>query len=483
MTTKDDEQIRTNAKRLLAQEQEAMRLADEKNPVLPSINADAAGAARIVLERFFTTDDLPRLVRWRETWYSYFHNMWSERTEEDITHFVHERLLKCRTVDKEGNLKDFNCKSCNVNEIVIQMAQIVGIPSHMTVPLMRVDGGWIPHSTKGKIVCKGQIVDMLEKRVTSSSYIFIPNGATWVWVDKAKKPTAWFKFLESILGDRQDEIKLLQEWMGYVLSGDTWAQKGLIILGPPRAGKGVIGHIMTHLLGRSMVASPTLSSMSKDFGLQQLLDKRLCLLSDARLSSRADIMAVVEILLRLVADDAIDVNRKHKSAITTQVGARVMMLSNEMPQLYDSSNAINKRFLVIPLTKSFLGKEDPGLLDRLLPELPAIAHWAADGYIALRKRGRFAEPDSSSAATDEWYNETNQAMAFFDDVCSPSPDDRVLSNDLYAAYRSWCEAGGQKPLDARWMIRKLTAGKSFLRSVKSDGKRYVIGLKMVAATF
>src|SRR6185312_14162418 len=106
-----------------------------------------------------------------------------------------------------------------------------------------------------------------------------------------------------------------------------------------------------------------------------LVGKRLCLISDARISNRADVMKVVETLLRVTAGDKVDVSRKFKNNLTLQLEARVMMLTNEMPQLYDNSNAFFRRFFVLSLDKSFLDKEDAGLLDRLLAELPGIAQW------------------------------------------------------------------------------------------------------------
>jgi putative DNA primase/helicase len=474
-----DDAIRQEAQRLLAAEQEAMRAAEERNPVLPGMSRNSLGAAQVVLDRFFTKDGLRQLAYWRENWYSYYHQLWSERTDDDVSHFIHRRLQECRTVDNEGNVIDFNCAQKNVNEIKFQFQQLTGIPSHVNAPAAYVNGKWVEQDARGKIVCRGQIVDMLTGKVQSNQHMFIPNGAEWSWDKKAKEPEKWLQFMEELFMGATSEVELLQEWMGYVLSGDTWAHKGMILVGPPRAGKGTIGHILTRLLGKSMVASPTLHSLGKDFGLQPLLDKRLCMVSDARLSNKADVMSVIEVLLRVTAGDPVDVARKHKAALMTTLGARVMLLSNEMPTLYDSSDAINTRFLILQLSNSFLGKENHKLVDQLTEELPAIAKWCVEGYKRLIERGRFAEPDTSTEARKEWYEENNPLAQFVEDRCILGADEKVEMTQLYELYKNWSEARGIPVMAANALSRRLSAqlvGK--VRKGKSGSVRYMYGLSV-----
>jgi putative DNA primase/helicase len=484
MTNSKDEDIRAEARRLLEAETRAMAEADARNPVLPSVRTNSFGAAQILLERFFTKDGLRQFAYYRETWYSYYQQLWSERSEDDITHFLHKRLIDCRSVDSEGEIVDFNTAQRNVSEIQYQVQNIVSIPSHYRAPVALVGGQWREQDARGKIVCRGQIVDMLSGKVFSNHGMFIPNGAEWKWNAKAPKPDHWRTFLNDLFEGAQGEVELLQEWMGYVLSGDIWAHKGMIIVGPPRAGKGTIGHVLSKLLGNSMVASPSLHSLGKDFGLQPLLDKRLCLISDARLSNKADIMAVIEVLLRVTAGDAIDVGRKHKGAVNSVLDARVMMLSNEMPQLSDSSVAINTRFLILTLGNSFLGKEDTALLGKLETELPGIAVWAAEGYQRLIARGKFAEPESSNTAREEWYEENNPLSQFVADRCKLEPDERMEMTALYEAYKEWSEARGIPPMAANQLSRRLASqliGK--VRRIKSGSARYMAGLKVVRGDF
>lgn len=480
----DDAAIREEAQRLLAAEAEAIAQADERNPVLPSIRANPSGAAQIVLERYFTKDGLAQLAYYRENWYSYYKRLWSPRTPDDIDQFVHDRLQLCRQVDAEGEIQDFVTSRANVSEVTYQIQKLVSIPSHYRSPCQKTKDGWKELDARGKMVCRGQIVDMVTGSIYSNHNLFIPNGADWTFDKRKTSCPIWLEFLSQLFADKADEVAMLQEWFGYVLSGDTWAQKGMIIVGPPRAGKGIIGHVLSHLLGKSMVSSPALHAIGIRFGLEDLIDKRMCLISDARLSNRQDIFAVIETLLRIIGGDSVSVDRKNKLALNLDLDARIMMLSNEMPHLPDNSTAINNRFLIIKLRESFLGREDVKLLDKLLPELPAIANWAVEGYRRLLDAYRFTEPESSKRARDEWYEENNPLAQFLEDRCEIQAGQKVEMTALYDAYKSWCEARGVPFMASNALSRRLSAmlGDRIERR-KQNAIRFIEGIGLLKEAF
>src|SRR5262249_42855244 len=133
------------------------------------------------------------------------------------------------------------------------------------------------------------------------------------------------------------------------------------------------------------------------FGLQPLLNKTLATITDARLSGRTDLAAVTERLLSISGEDGQTVDRKHLSSVTCQLPVRFLILTNELPRLNDASGALVSRMIILPLTKSWYGKEDTHLTGRLLTELPGVLLWAVEGWRRLQKRGHFAQPASGQA--------------------------------------------------------------------------------------
>ena len=154
-----------------------------------------------------------------------------------------------------------------------------------------------------------------------------------------------------------EAIDTLQEFFGYCLTADTRQQKAFALIGPKRSGKGTIARVLANLGAHNCVA-PTLAGLDTTFGLEPLIGKRVAIISDARLSGRADQHAITERLLSITGEDAITIGRKYKSAWTGQLQTRFLIISNELFRLADASGALASRFILLMLTESFYGRED-----------------------------------------------------------------------------------------------------------------------------
>ena len=135
----------------------------------------------------------------------------------------------------------------------------------------------------------------------------------------APRPEAWYRFLESLWPDDKQSVATLQEMFGYLLTLDTRQQKIFLLVGPKRSGKGTIARVLTGIVGKGNVAAPTLAGMATNFGLWSLIGKSVAIISDARLSGRADQVAVVERLLSISGEDAITIDRKNLQPLTCRV--------------------------------------------------------------------------------------------------------------------------------------------------------------------
>jgi putative DNA primase/helicase len=173
---------------------------------------------------------------------------------------------------------------------------------------------------------------------------------------------------------------------------DTSQQKILFCIGPKRSGKGTFARILTALLGKNSVGGPTMSSFGTQFGLAPLITKSLAIVSDARIGKKTDRAAITERLLTISGEDTIDIDRKYGTMWTGRLPTRIAILTNELPAFSEGSGALAGRFLVIMFQHSFFGREDPGLTDRLMTELPGILNWAIEGYERLQARGHFVQP-------------------------------------------------------------------------------------------
>lgn len=270
-------------------------------------------------------------------------------------------------------------------------------------------------------------------------------------------PTQLLGFLAELFPDDPQAIATLQEIFGYLLTTDTDQQKILMLVGPKRSGKGTLARVLMGLLGRDNVVNPTFASMSNNFGLAPLIDKRLAIISDARLSARSDQAVIAERLLSISGEDGQTIDRKFREPWQGKLQTRFLILTNELPRLSDSSGALASRFILLTLTRSFLGKEDHGLTDRLLTELPGILNWALEGLQRLRQRGHFIQPKSSAGAITELEDLASPVGAFIRDCCLVGPGQSVPIDDMFDAWKLWCERQGRKPGTKQTFGRDLRA--------------------------
>ena len=259
----------------------------------------------------------------------------------------------------------------------------------------------------------------------------------------ASEPAEWLDFLDRVWGDDRESIDCLQEWFGYLLTPDTRQQKILMMVGPKRSGRGTIARVLKALVGENNVVNPTLGTLARPFGLSALINKPVAIFPDARLSSRPDNAAIVECLLSISGEDGQTIDRKHLEAWTGRLPTRFVLISNELPRLRDASGALASRLILLRFTRSFYGREDTGLFDRLRRELPGILLWAIGGWKRLRHRGRFLQPGTGHDLLSAMEDLASPISAFLRDRCVADPMANVPTGTLYEAWRSWCQEHGR----------------------------------------
>lgn len=262
--------------------------------------------------------------------------------------------------------------------------------------------------------------------------------------DPAAQYPEWLRFLGSLWPDDPESTATLQEWFGYCLTGDTRQHKLLMLIGPPRSGKGTIARVLRGVIGEQNLASPTLASLAGPFGLWPLLGKLVALVADARLSGRTDAIAVVERLLSISGEDPQDVARKGMPTLAgIRLPARFVVMTNELPSMRDASGALTTRVILLRLTRNFRGREDKTLGNRLLQELPGILNWSIHGWQRLNDRGHFLQPESGQELIDDLADLASPIAAFVGDRCILGPEFEATVDDLFSNWRDWCKTHGR----------------------------------------
>lgn len=401
--------------------------------------------ADLLLRECYSQDDGSKtLVLFQENFFLFVGTHWEKALVEYIRRQIYEWLSsKWQKVRKSnGTVCDMPVKpNRSIVDSLLDAVRARALLNVKTCPC------WLGEeiAPQDEIVCcqNGLLHVPTRKLLPHTPKFFNTNCIGYRFEPQAPVPEAWLKFLDEILEGDEEAKSALQEFSGLALTPITRFQKGLMIVGPPRSGKGTIAKVQTDLVGRENVCSPTLAGLSQNFGLASMIDKRLAIISDARVSGKVDGATVTENLLRAIGEDSISVHRKFLTNVETILHAKFLVLTNETVALGDASTALPSRFILVQLRKSFLGKEDLRLADKLLKELPGILNWALAGLDKLLSRGHFVQPRSALETVEAFRVLSSPVTAFVEDRCILAKGSFTSCEDIHGAWVSWCETQGR----------------------------------------
>jgi putative DNA primase/helicase len=418
----------------------------------------------------------PILWHWRGNFYEFRKSVYIKLVAEELLAHVQSFLALQKIRGKKGPIP-YSVTAHRVREVIqlmqaLRQAMIEEMPSWL--------GRRARINPKDVITFNNGLID-IQGYMKGDGALIPPTPA---WLSENVLPynfrrdadcPNWIAFLEDIFDGDEQCIALLQEWFGYCLTSDTSFHKTMFLIGPPRSGKGTICRQLSETVGAANCASPRLSTLCEPFGLQCLLGKTVAICPDAHLGRNTDSVGVVEVIKSISGEDAIDVARKHMETLTSvRLPIRFTIALNEFPYLPDASVAMRSRLLLLPLNKSYAGKEDRRLEDRLRSETPGVIVWAMNGLKALRESGRFTEPAVSVQQIEEFARLSSPTLAFIEDCCEVGPAQEVEVDSIWDAWKKWCDANGVR------LVPKSSLG-SHLKSVvpglkkvrrKEEGSRY-----------
>ncbi|MEV7600043.1 phage/plasmid primase, P4 family [Kitasatospora sp. NPDC089797] len=429
------------------------------------------------------------LRNWRGTWMRWAGPHWVELDDAAVRAELYPRLEHAtfEGADKDGKVKVMPWAPTRgkVSNLIEAIAAITHLPSDIEVPT------WLaapePEGDHVQVIAaRNGLLDIRSRQLHQLTPAYFNRVSVPFDYDRnAPAPARWLGFLAELWPDDPGAVGALQEFFGYVISGRTDLQKILLIIGPPRSGKGTIARTITDLVGKANMAGPTMSSLTTNFGLSDIIGKSLAIVADGRLP-RQGAETVVERLLAISGEDTITVDRKHKDPWSGRIPARFMLLSNELPAFADASGAIASRLIILTMTNSFLGREDTTLDRDLKKELPGILNWALDGLARLAERGRFLEPESSAEAVAMLAASVSPIKAFLGERCVVAPDEQVSTEMLFEAWKDWCDLSGRDRKGTKETFGRnlLAAIPGLRRSRKRVGGLQVpmyVGLRLMTA--
>lgn len=110
--------------------------------------------------------------------------------------------------------------------------------------------------------------------VKHTRYSYSMYQIPWAFDRKAECPN-WIEFLRFVTNEKEDLIRLLQCFFGYVLSARIDLQYYLHILGQPGTGKSILGKTLYKLIGAESSSVLDIGDESDNFPLDSIRGKKI----------------------------------------------------------------------------------------------------------------------------------------------------------------------------------------------------------------
>ena len=209
--------------------------------------------------------------------------------------------------------------------------------------------------------------------------------------------------------------------------------KGALLFGPSRSGKGTFSRLVEQVAGPENTSAVSLHDMAKDkFAAADMFGKALNIYSDLSAEEVADL----SLLKMALGEDLIRAQRKFGQPFDFTNTALMLFAANEVPPVSESSQAYFARIKPFAFPTTFLGKEDPSVMEKLRAELPGIAVRWVNALVRRIHRGTFL---ATHADTDRTFRtKSDQVAEFIEEFYERDVGARMPGKSVFDKYKLWC---------------------------------------------
>lgn len=291
----------------------------------------------------------------------------------------------------------------------------------------------------------------------------------------------WEAFLERIMAADHEMISFLQRAVGYALTGDTGEQAMIIFHGSGANGKSTFLETVSGILSDYAMQTPTETLLVKRPGamtndVARLKGARFVTASESEFGQRL----AEGLIKQMTGQDTISARFLHQEYFDFKPTHKIFLGTNHKPIIHGNENAIWRRIKLVPFDVTIPPEErDRNLPSRLQEEWPGILAWAVRGCLEWQQTG-LGDPETVIKATLTYRTEMDVFNDFLTDCCLEAEQLQVTSKALYAAYSTWCEENGEKPLAQNIFGRRLKDRGLKQSRVGTSGAKAWLGLGLAS---
>ncbi|MCD7818906.1 MAG: phage/plasmid primase, P4 family [Lachnospiraceae bacterium] len=300
------------------------------------------------------------------------------------------------------------------------------------------------------------LYNVLEDTLTEHTPDYYSTVQLNVTYDKKADCPLFKKFLSESMGGDMDQVRLIQEILGYFLIPVNSAQKCFVIVGAANAGKSVLLRVLNDvLLGKRNVSNVSWQALNERFKTAELFGKLANIFADLPTKNIDD----NGIFKALVGEDYLTVEKKNKNPFSFQSTARLIFSCNSIPKNYgDKSEGFYRRLTIIRFKYAVSQeKRDPNLLDKFRTEADGIFMFALEGLRRLMDNNfHFSETQVNKDELQQYREDSNSVLSFVRENCELGAAYTVGSTELFNAYQTYCKECGLKAYSHKAFVQQIT---------------------------
>lgn len=325
------------------------------------------------------------------------------------------------------------------------------------------------------------VVDLATGELRPSS----PDDHMMMQTNVAYDPDApcprWQAFLDRVMPEQDKQI-YLQQIAGYSLTGNTGEQVMFLHVGRGANGKSVFMDVLKEILGEYAQTVPSESIVQRKGekgvpnDIARMKGRRFLQVSETDAGRSLDEALVKQ----LTGGEHVTARFMHKEFFEFKPVGKIHYTTNHPPGV-SSSDSIWRRIhrldwqVVIPESE-----RDHELASKIVEEEAAgVLAWAIKGCLDWQRNG-LQMPHSVRMAVDEYREDQDVFRLFLSECTVPDEDARVTNDDLYTAYRAWCEQAGIRAWSKVAFGRELT--NRDILTYRTSTERGRIGLRLTGVS-
>lgn len=337
----------------------------------------------------------------------------------------------------------------DMDDVLDKIERLVPIVDLTTQPhLSPVNNGIFDKETKellpfdSKYVFTTKIpVDYVES--PANPVITMPDGELW-------DVESWIKDLM----EDDDSAELIWQVIADTLQPNYSRGKSIWFYSDKgNNGKGTLGELIKHLLGRGNYSSLAVTDFRHEFLKEQLLN------AAANISDENDVDVYIDSIRDYkasVTGDDININRKYEKPVTFQFHGTNIQMMNGLPKTKDKSDSFYRRIILVPFIKSFTNNGERSYIKQQYVKRRDVLEYVLHKALHMHF-DEFIMPTRSQALLAEYKTSNNPVIQFWDEYHEEFVWDLLPNQFLYDMYISWFKRNNPngKPLSRQNFIENL----------------------------